>query len=473
MSLFENFGIALTIVAALSMLTHSWRHFGRWLAGISFAVALTLAFLEWAHWQMFPAYLAAALLTLSALRPQIGHPLLRNFEISSALLLAAASILLSIALPMFRLPLPTGPYPVGTTILYFNDLTRREDASSTPGATRELMVQLWYPAQSSTNRLARYRELKETKLVSSYQSVVLTNSRVDAPIAATELPFPVILFNAGWDSRRTNDTFLTEDLASHGYIVASIDHTYNAEAVAFPDGRVIVSSASKEIAFPDTSTPEKVMIMWDKELLKWEADQRFVLDRLKVMNDTSGSSWFGRINTQMAGAIGHSFGGAASTQICAEDPRVHASVNMDGWFFAAIRLRGQNQPLLVIRESQPNISQQKSVEGTLDATDSADLIASVRKFGGGVMTVNGATHDDFTDQPLISPFRKISHRGTLPAWRVHDVVRNYVLAFFDKALRGKDSEIFHAKVSPYAEVSFEEWPSAAIESNAGSFSLSH
>jgi predicted dienelactone hydrolase len=422
---------------------------------------------------MYPAYLAAALLSLVALRPQAGQSLLRNIEVAFALLLAGASILLSIALPMFRLPKPTGPYPVGTTVLYFNDLTRGEDASSTPGATRELMVQLWYPAQNSTNRQARYREWKETRIVSSYQSGVLTNSRVDAPIAAAGAPFPVILFNHGWGGRRTNDTFLAEDLASHGYLVASIDHTYNAEVVAFPDGRIVKGSASKEVYFPETSTPEEVRIVWDKELLKWEADQRFILDRLEVMNDTSGSSWYGRIDTHMAGAIGHSFGGAASTQICAEDPRVHASVNMDGWFFAAIRLRGPNQPLLAIQTDQPNISETNTVGGSLDATDFADLTASVKKFGGFVMTVSGATHDDFTDEPLVSPFRMISHRGTLPTRRVHDIVRSYVLAFFDKTLRGEDSEILHTKVSPYTEVSLKEWPSASTKSNSDFLSMSH
>ncbi len=52
-------------------------------------------------------------------------------------------------------------------------------------------------------------------------------------------PFFVLLFNHGWAGRRTQDTFLTEDLASHGYVVAAIDHTYNSVRVALPGDRIV------------------------------------------------------------------------------------------------------------------------------------------------------------------------------------------------------------------------------------------
>ena len=40
-------------------------------------------------------------------------------------------------------------------------------------------------------------------------------------------------------ARATQNTYQVEDLASHGFIVVGIDHTYNSRPVAFPDGRVI------------------------------------------------------------------------------------------------------------------------------------------------------------------------------------------------------------------------------------------
>ncbi len=68
---------------------------------------------------------------------------------------------------------------------------------------------------------------------------VRTNSCLDAPIA--EGAHPVILFSHGYTGAFTDYTFIFEDLASRGYVVASVDHTYEATAVEFPDGRFVKS----------------------------------------------------------------------------------------------------------------------------------------------------------------------------------------------------------------------------------------
>jgi len=409
---------------------------------------------------MIPGYAAIAILSLIAWRHDSPRRWVQASTTILALILAGLSVSLSLLLPMFRLPAPTGPYPVGTSILYFKDSTRIEDAVGAAGSPRELMVQLWYPAQSSNNRFARYRRSLETNILSSYQSVLPTNSRLDAPMAAVGAPFPVILFNHAWRGRRTNDTFLIEELASHGYVVASIDHTYNASLVELPGGRIVRGTASNDIDDPESSTPQHVRAIWDKELHKWVADQRFVLDRLDAINRASGTPWFGRLNTNTTGAIGHSFGGAAATSMCAEDPRVRAAVNMDGWFFGAIRERGPNQPLLVINASEQNAPPDANakVATLLDTEDFADTEASLRRFGGDLLSIKGAAHDDFTDQPLVSPLRMLSHRGALPAQRIQEIVRTYVLAFFDQALRGEDPAVLRAHAGCYAEVSLEVWP---------------
>jgi predicted dienelactone hydrolase len=57
---------------------------------------------------------------------------------------------------------------------------------------------------------------------------VRTNSCLDAPI--TEGAHPVILFSHGYTGAFTDYTFIFEDLASPGYVVASVDHTYEAGA---------------------------------------------------------------------------------------------------------------------------------------------------------------------------------------------------------------------------------------------------
>ncbi len=437
--------------------------FAKWLAIVSLAACLAQAIFEGAHWQISPEYLASIASVVVAFvsdRPRAARTILSVL----VLMLDACAVVLSFLLPIFSLPRPTGTYPVGTSILYFRDASRVEDANPGNGALRELKVQLWYPAGDNHQPFARYRTWRETNRVSRYQRLVVTNSRVDAPIAEAGSPFPIILFNPAWQSRRTIDTFLTEDLASHGFVVAAIDHPYNAKLVSFPDGRVIASSSPGNIAYPDGSSTGAVIATWDAELAKWEADERFVLDRLQEMSSTPGSIWFGRMNAQNSGAVGHSFGGAAGVQICAHDARVHGAINMDGWFFGAIHSRGANQPLLVMSASSLSPEKNHSAEtiaDQLDDRDAADVEASLRRYGGYHLVLKGAQHDDFTDESLVSPVRRLANRGTIPAGQLQDIVRTYVLAFFDKTLRGKDPSILHETSSPFKEVSFDSWPSSA------------
>jgi hypothetical protein len=135
---------------------------------------------------------------------------------------------------------------------------------------------------------------------------------------------------------------------------------------------------------------------------------------------------------------------------------------MDGWFFGAIHARGPNQALLLMDTSTdpPDLTPylKVSVSAVLNTTDFADTEASLHRFGGYRLSVNGAEHEDFTDQPLVSPLRLLSHRGTVSAARMQSIVRTYVLAFFDQTLRGEDPGILRALSSPYAGVSLEVWP---------------
>ncbi|MGD0939054.1 MAG: hypothetical protein ABR905_05020 [Terracidiphilus sp.] len=453
--------VLLTTGAVVCLLMGRWPGIARLLMIAALLVLLAHGVFEGAHWQMIPAYAATGILCLAVWKPTRNRIRFQRLMAWPALLLLSGSIVASFLLPMFRLPEPTGPYAVGTSILYLKDPTRVEDAAPGGGSARELMVQLWYPAQPSHNRFARYREPRETNALSSYQSMIRTNSRLDAPVALAGAPFPVVLFNHGWGGRRTNDTFLTEELASRGYIVASIDNTYNASQVAFPDGRVVFGIASNVVNDPDSHTVEEVKAVWDKELAKSVADQRFVLDRLESMNRSTGSPWFGRLDTHNVGAAGHSFGGAAATAICAEDRRVHAAINMDGWFFGAIHERGANQPLLVMdstaEETGVTPDSHKTVDATLDDTDFADVESSLHTFGGYLLLVKGAAHDDFTDQPLTSPLRSLSYRGAIPTKEIQSIVRSYVVAFFGKTLRGEDPAILRSRTGPYAEASLESW----------------
>jgi predicted dienelactone hydrolase len=69
-------------------------------------------------------------------------------------------------------------------------------------------------------------------------STTRTNAVSDATPAGLARALPLVVLSPGFTNSRSALTALAEDLASHGYIVAGIDHAYESFATAFPDGRI-------------------------------------------------------------------------------------------------------------------------------------------------------------------------------------------------------------------------------------------
>ena len=128
----------------------------------------------------------------------------------------------------------------------------------------------------------------------------------------------------------------------------AIDHTYNSGRVAMPDDRIINNAYGYDPIDASKHTATEIKDTWNKELKKWVADEVFVLNALQNENIDEKSLWYGRLDTDRAGAFGHSFGGAASIQVCSVDPRIRSAFNMDGWTFGDIQHRASKQQTMFI-----------------------------------------------------------------------------------------------------------------------------
>jgi len=96
--------------------------------------------------------------------------------------------------PVFRLPKPRGPYQVGTFARHLIDRRRRERHASSSQASRELMIQVWYPAKNVAGLRAWYRDPRMNTAKSYHLRWVKTNSFWDLPPADEPREFPVLLF---------------------------------------------------------------------------------------------------------------------------------------------------------------------------------------------------------------------------------------------------------------------------------------
>jgi dienelactone hydrolase len=463
--------LVITIIAAAVMLISKYAV--RWSAVLTILGAIFTIWLagrDGIYWQLFPVLFGLALLVISQLAPRLllgeRRPATRIVMATVVIFCATTSFVLLQLIPMFTLPKPTGPYPVGTRIIYLQDTTRSEDQNPHTGKPRELVVQVWYPAAASDGQLARYQRKAETTLATSYRSFLTTNSKANAPLATADKPFTVLLYNHGWSGRRTLNTFLTEELASHGYVVAAIDHPYNSGQVEMPDGRVIEDAFGYDPINPAMHSVSQIMNTWNKELQKWVADETFVLGFLQNENENSKSFWYGRLDAKRTGAFGHSFGGAASIQICSIDPRVHAALNMDGWTFGDISRRPADKPIMFIYggvklNSPPGLTftdRETRTEAELDSIDRKEVDSNLQQAGGYKLFVNNTSHMDFTDHTLVFPWRNWSKRDHISAVEIQTIVRAYVLAFFDQSLRDGTPALLQAgDTSPYPEVRIEQF----------------
>ncbi len=247
-----------------------------------------------------------------------------------------------------HLPEPTGPDPVGTTSLYLKDLSRPDPWAAGVDA-RELMVSLWYPATTSDGPRAPYMTPAESELQLTSRDIrgvppdVLSTTRTNAVSGATpaggERALPLVVLSPGFTNPRSILTGLAEDLASHRYIVAGIDHTYESFATSFPDGRVTTCLA-REVR-------GRVTGFWEKVQAGRAADVSFVLNELTAAHPPWPGA--GLIDPSRIGMAGHSIGGAAAISAMVADSRILAGIGMDGMIPNPIPdggLRGVPQALL-------------------------------------------------------------------------------------------------------------------------------
>jgi dienelactone hydrolase len=352
------------------------------------------------------------------------------------------------------LPDPTGPCPVGTTALYLKDASRPDPWAAGVSA-RELMVSLWYPATPSDGRRARYMTPAESGLLLASRgltsvpqdalSTVATNAVSDAPPAGRQHSLPLVVLSPGFTNSRSTLTALAEDLASHGYVVAGIDHTYESFATAFPDGRVTTCLARE--------APRRGRRFWEKVMTGRAADASFVLGELTGAHP----AWPGAalIDPSRIGMAGHSAGGAAAIAAMLADSRIRAGIDMDGATHAPIPDHGLSRPFLFLgKQSNYTPGSRGDIPGKPGPASTWEhdwnLLTGWKRW----LLVAGAVHASFTDLALLADQIGIDTGAGLPGSRSLDITRAYVRAFFDQHLRSRPQALLDQPSPRYPEVTF-------------------
>lgn len=324
-------------------------------------------------------------------------------------------------------------------------------AHPAPRYDRPLRVEVWYPAQlqAGEEQLTTYRDVlgagandpKRPNTAFEFAGRALRDARPSAG------RYPLVIVSHGYPGSRLQMSYLTEHLASHGYVVAAIDHTESTRA--------------DKAGFPST-------------LLNRPLDDLFVLDQLAALGEAgSGSFLAGRVDAQRSALIGYSMGGygalnAAGAGVSAlaaslvpgqalrtrqagnpqyeqaRDARIKALVLFAPWggrqgIFDAAGLAGLRVPSLFIAGDQDDVSGYSDGIRRL-----VDGVVNAERY---LLVYQNARHNVAPNPP---PPAASSHPEDFaayaePAWdsaRLNNINQHFVLAFLDQQLKGADRRAY-------------------------------
>lgn len=402
------------------------------------------------------------------------------------------------AMPAKHLPHPSGKYGIGRIAYHWVDTSRMEQFSKTPGTHRELMVYVWYPTakQKSSNHRAPYlpgvdviAQSKDGEDMRDFwgNSWTLVNSGkiiseiLDSPpIVSGKERFPLITFSPGLGVPVTAYSILIQDLVSHGYVVASIEPTYEATAVIFPDGRVVTAlpeATGRHLPEPDNESREQFIRRMHKfdepHLDRWAADIRFSIDQLTALNGGTSTTvpFAQRLDLQNIATWGHSFGGRVAPRACQLDPRFKACLNADGlgpdgpiFVYEGAALPSQPFMWMEVHHEPPTDAQLAPYGITRKEWDKNHQVQittneqQLRACPGGSYHVSvstpGIDHTSFTDLPFISATTKEqSDQASVALF----ALVHYATAFFNKELKHKTDTPLNEKNPSIAGVTLEKF----------------
>lgn len=335
------------------------------------------------------------------------------------------------------------------------DLLHTKEGKS-PLYDRPLTLEIWYPARSAANKpaqvmyesvLGRSNDPKRPIIPFSFAGRASRDAEPDPSGGA----YPLVIVSHGYPGSRLLLTYLTENLASKGYVVVAIDHTE--------------STYSDLAAFPST-------------LLNRPLDDLFVLNEMARLSGKASNTFLsGLLNADNTALIGYSMGGygvlnvtgagfsaeamkffgqatGGSTALesrtidspaykASLDPRIKAVVAFAPWgmergVWDAKGLAGLTLPTLFVAGSKDDVSgYEKGIKAIYDGAVNADRY---------LLTYVNARHNVAPNPPpaaTLQPGVSAEEYGHYaePVWnehRINNINQHFVTAFLGIYLKKAD-----------------------------------
>jgi Calx-beta domain-containing protein/platelet-activating factor acetylhydrolase isoform II len=314
---------------------------------------------------------------------------------------------------------PTGPYEVGTFNRVLTDpwRTNRYGISTNDS----FMATFWFPAAPKAGdfpnlllspTLARVFVTYPVDPRLAYFRCLAFEGRL---LATNEPAYPIVIYSCGGGNFRRDNTLLALELASHGYIVVSVDHE-DLSFAELPDARIVPGTLAVGSALAFQSRFQ---------------DMQILLAALAAMN-TSDPVIRGGMDLNRIGVCGWSNGGVCGAELCLEDNRIKVGVLLDpGGIDSVPQLLSNSiaKPFLVI---------------TGELSDGTQLF---NKAGGPAywLHIEGTVHDNMGMAP-------VGNIGGATNRRLQEVLQIYALSMLDKYFRERDNHLLDGPSPSYPEI---------------------
>ena len=240
--------------------------------------------------------------------------------------------------------------------------------------------------------------------------------------------YPLLVFSPGGGAPRFLYATMLEDLARRGYVVAAIDHPYDALVVEFPDGHAVMG-------LNKTLTRDEVELL----VTVRAKDLSFVIDEL-------GLRYSSTINTTDVVALGHSLGGATVAEAALNDSRIKGGINIDGRLFGSMEKKNVtlSKPFLQFASEALSLDPYWRWDEEWERLSGWKL----------ELVLGGAAHSSFVDLALIAEVLGIREQlseevkrllGMVDGVRGLEVVVEYVSAFAEFVLKGKNNNLLGSR----------------------------
>ena len=401
------------------------------------------------------------------------------------LILLALSVALPSVLPVFELPEPSGPYAVGTSDLLL-ELDREEVITADTSDTRSLMIKVWYPSKDKKGKMDPYvdpagrsgfaQKYGLTPSMLNYLNKVETNVFRDVQIA--DETFPVLIFSHGYNSKANGYYALLSELASQGYIIFSINHTYESTGSTFPDGTLkyfdyqyadqiqsdtwkimepVVEAFKSDISFEERHpiVQKGLTTYFVRDMVeRWAED---IVDVANQLDHWNHQGFFkGRLDVSKVGAFGHSRGGGPAGESMLIDDRIKAAANLDGVQWGQLVDTVFQKPFLYLSADWPatheNLNQHAYVNKSTSVFYEGKIVQSA--------------HSNFMDIPYMIPLRTLSQAGNIDPYLCGEITGKVLTSFFDKHLKSKEVDL-NALSIEYELLKMNTYQGDSIIANAG------